>query len=557
MSKEVQQESVAIDPHSQPSEGWFAHWRGDLTGGLTAAIVALPLALAFAVASGVDPKAGLYTAIVAGIVAAVFGGSPVQITGPTGAMAVILIGIVAQYGIEKVWLAGVLAGIIQVALGIARLGQMVKFIPYPVTAGFTNGIAVVIFCGQLNNFFGLQLPHSEYFLAGLWQTLVHLAQPNWYTVGLALLVIAIELLWSRYGRSIPGSLVALLLATALTYYFHLPVLTIGAIPQSLPVLQAVPHWNDLALIQQLIGPALALAVLGSIESLLSAVVADGLTVSAKHDSNRELIGQGLANITVPFFGGIPATGAIARTVVNVRSGGRTRLSGVVHSLILGVIVLLFAPVVSQVPMAALAGILMVTSFRMLEWEGVRLMARSAYSDFGVMVLTWLVTICFDLVLAVEVGLVAAGILFIKRMGELGMYKEPETEIFPPGIPLELRKDIAVYRIDGPVFFGAAERFVSFLRQVPEVRILVLRMRFVSAMDTTGLIAFEKILGELKRRNCRLVLSGLQPGVRQLLERSGLLEKIGLENCFETTDAAILALAEQHAATPAPYAGTAY
>jgi len=519
----------------------FVHWRGDLTGGLTAAVVALPLALAFAVASGVDPKAGLYTAIVAGIVAAVFGGSPVQITGPTGAMAVILVGIVAKYGIEKVWIAGVMAGIIQVALGIAKLGRLVKFIPYPVTAGFTNGIAVIIFCGQLNNLFGLQLPRSDHFLPGLWQTVTHLEGWNGAAIALATIVIVVKLSWARMTTAIPGSLVSLVVATAIATFFHLDVPTIGSIPQALPHPQTIPHWNDFGLIRELMGPAFALAALGSIESLLSAVVADGMTVSEKHNSDRELIGQGLANIVVPFFGGIPATGAIARTAVNVRSGGKTRLSGVIHGIALAIIVLTLAPLAAQVPLAALAGILMVTSVRMIEWEAIGLLLRSTYADFAVMLLTWTVTIFFDLVLAVEVGLIAAGALFIKRMSDLNLVKVPETEVFPPGVPLELTKQIAVYRVDGPVFFGAAERFVTFLRDEPQVKYLILRLRYVPNMDTTGLVALEDIYQDLKRHDCRLFLSGLQPEVQTLLERSGLLDKIGREHCFETTAAAICAL----------------
>ncbi len=523
-------------------EHLFRHWRGDLAGGLTAAVVALPLALAFAVASGVDPQAGLYTAIVAGIIASIFGGSPVQITGPTGAMAVILVGIVAKYGIEKVWIAGVMAGMLQVAFGIAKLGRLVKFIPYPVTAGFTNGIAVIIFCGQLNNFLGLQLPRSEHFLPGLWQTLTHLEGANWAAMGLATTVIVTKLFWTRITTAIPASLMGLIVATTLTALFHLHVPTIGAIPQSLPLPQAIHHWNDFGLIRELINSALALAALGSIESLLSAVVADGMTVSEKHNSDRELIGQGLANMVVPFFGGIPATGAIARTAVNVRSGGKTRLSGVIHGITLALIVLALAPLAAQVPLAALAGILMVTSFRMIEWEAIGLLLRATYSDFAVMILTWMVTIFFDLVLAVEVGLIAAGALFIKRMSDLNLARIPETEAFPPGVPLELSKQVAVYRVDGPVFFGAAERFVTFLRDEPEVKYLILRMRFVPNIDTTGLVALEDICHDLKRHNCRLLLTGLQPEVRALLQRSGLLEKVGQENCFETTDAAIYSLA---------------
>jgi sulfate permease, SulP family len=523
--------------HLDPSK-WLANWRGDLAGGLTAAIVALPLALAFAVASGVDPKAGLYTALVAGTIAALFGGSPVQITGPTGAMAVILAGIVAQYGIEKVWVAGAMAGAIQIGLGVAKMGRLVKFIPYPVTAGFTNGIAVIIFCGQLNNFFGLKLPHADHFFEGLWQTMVHLNILNLASVGLAVLVITIKLLWVRINRTIPGSLVGLIAATAVASFSHLNVATIGEIPQSLPTFQGIGQGIDFRTLQQLVSPAFALAALGSIESLLSAVVADGMSVSDKHDSDRELIGQGLANLVVPFFGGIPATGAIARTAVNVRAGGRTRLSGVVHGIALALMILLLAPLAGKVPLAALAGILMVTSVRMLDWEAIKLLMRSVRADFAVMLLTWSVTICFNLVLAVEVGLIAAGALFIKRMSELNLIKVPDAEVFPPGVPLDLGKDIAVYRVDGPVFFGAAERFATFLRDAPEVKFLILRMRFVPNMDTTGLVALEDIYQDLKRHQCRLILSALQPEVESLIERSGLLAKIGKENCFDSTEIAV-------------------
>jgi SulP family sulfate permease len=536
--------AISEELSPQPSLPKISYWhffKGDLTGGLTAAIVALPLALAFAVASGVDPKAGLYTAIVAGIVASVCGGSPVQITGPTGAMAVVLIGIVSQYGIEKVWIAGVMAGIIQIALGIAKLGQLVKFIPYPVTAGFTNGIAIIIFFGQLNNFFGLQLPRQEHFFENLWQTFHHLDLINPYSMAIAGIVIVTKLIWPYIYPSIPASLVGLVLATVVTVSFHFDIPTIGTIPQSLPLPHGIPHWNDPQLLRELFRPALALAALGSIESLLSAVVADGMTVSEKHNSNRELIGQGIANMVVPFFGGIPATGAIARTAVNVRAGGKTRVSGVIHGIALGLIILIFAPLAAQIPLAALAGILMVTSIRMIEWEAIGLLLRATYSDLAVMLLTWSVTIIFDLVLAVEIGLIAAGALFIKRMSDLSLAKIPETEVFPEGIPLELTQEIAVYRVDGPVFFGAAERFVTFLRDEPEVKYLILRLRFVPNIDTTGLVALEDIYQDLKRHDCRLMLTGLQPEVKDILNRTGLLDKIGNDNCFDTTTQAIYAI----------------
>jgi len=519
----------------------FEHLKGDLTGGLTAAVVALPLALAFAVASGVEPKAGLYTAIVAGTLASLFGGSSVQITGPTGAMAVVLVGIVAKYGIEKVWIAGVMAGIIQIALGVAKMGQLVKFIPYPVTAGFTNGIAVIIFCGQLNNFLGLELKRSEHFLPALWDTLIHIGAFNWAAIAIALVVISTKLLLPKITTVVPGSLVGLILATAIASYFQLDLPTIGEIPRALPLPHGIPHWNDPRLLRELINPALALAALGSIESLLSAVVADGMTVSEKHDSNQELIGQGIANLVVPFFGGIPATGAIARTAVNVRAGGKTKLSGIIHGVALAVIIMSLAPLAAKIPLAALAGILMVVSLRMVEWEAIGLLMRSTYADLSVMLLTWGVTICFDLVLAVEIGLIASGALFIKRMSDLNLARIPDVEAFPAGVPLELGKEIAVYRVDGPVFFGAAERFATFLRDEPEVKHLILRMRFVPIMDTTGLVALEDIYRDLKRHSCHLILTGLQPEVEQLLDRTGLLDEIGRENCYLTTDLAVCAL----------------
>jgi len=519
----------------------FEHLKGDLTGGLTAAVVALPLALAFAVASGVEPKAGLYTAIVAGTLASLFGGSSVQITGPTGAMAVVLVGIVAKYGIEKVWIAGVMAGIIQIALGVAKMGQLVKFIPYPVTAGFTNGIAVIIFCGQLNNFLGLELKRSEHFLPALWDTLIHIGAFNWAAIAIASVVISTKLLLPKITTVVPGSLVGLILATLIASYFQLDLPTIGEIPRALPLPHGIPHWNDPRLLRELINPALALAALGSIESLLSAVVADGMTVSEKHDSNQELIGQGIANLVVPFFGGIPATGAIARTAVNVRAGGKTKLSGIIHGVALAVIIMSLAPLAAKIPLAALAGILMVVSLRMVEWEAIGLLMRSTYADLSVMLLTWGVTICFDLVLAVEIGLIASGALFIKRMSDLNLARIPDVEAFPAGVPLELGKEIAVYRVDGPVFFGAAERFATFLRDEPEVKHLILRMRFVPIMDTTGLVALEDIYRDLKRHSCHLILTGLQPEVEQLLDRTGLLDEIGRENCYLTTDLAVCAL----------------
>lgn len=373
-------------------------------------------------------------------------------------------------------------------------------------------------------------------------------------------MICTQLTWHRLkvpgAKKVPGSLVGLVLATVIASLFHFQVSTIGNIPQTLPKLQFFSGWNDLAVIGKLIEPAIAIAALGAIESLLSAVVADSITVGDKHDSDQELIGQGLANIASPFFGGIPCTGAIARTAVNVRSGAKTRLAGIIHGVVLAVIVLALAPLAAQVPMSALAGILMVTSFRMIEWEGIELLVHATgsgsnpkgwgrqilYTDFGVMLLTWLVTVVCDLVLAVEVGLIAAIILFVRNMSNLHMAPIRDTGVLAPGVSLELNKHVAVYRLDSPLFFGAAERFVTLLRNAPQVKFLVLRMRFVHSIDSTGLVALEEIYQDLKRHNCRLILAGLQPPVLSMLERTGLLEKIGSENCFKTTHEAVLTLA---------------
>jgi SulP family sulfate permease len=508
-------------------------------GGLTAAIVALPLALAFAVASGVDPKAGLYAAIVAGIIASLFGGSPVQITGPTGAMAVILVGLVSQYGIEKIWIAGILAGLMQIALGLLKMGKLITFFPYPVIIGFTNGIAVIIFTGQLGAFLGVQADAGHGFLPMMQGLAGMLHQVNPAAMALAALVIVTMFVWPRFNATIPGSLVGLIAATVAASFLQLDVPRIGTIPQSLPLPQ-LPEF-DLAIAKDLIKPAIALAALGSIESLLSAVVADGMT-GQKHKPNQELIGQGLANVAVPFFGGIPVTGAIARTAVNIRSGGRTPLSGVVHGIVLAVIVLAFAPLAAKIPLAALAGILMVTAYRMLEWHQVKLMAHSTKSDFFVLLLTWGVTVFFDLILAVEVGLIAAAALFLRRMTDLHLIKMPSEKILPPGDPTIIPPDMAVYQIAGPLFFGAATEFADTLKEHNKIRVLLLRMRAVPNIDATAAVSLEEIVVTLNKRGIRVVLSGLDPQVTAVLDRMGILAKIGPENLFDNSLDAIHAIA---------------
>ena len=507
-------------PDRPVSPSWTATWAGDLAGGVTSAVVALPLALAFAVASGVDPKAGLYTAIVAGIVAAVFGGSRLQITGPTGAMAVVLVGLVAQHGLESIWIAGIMAGMIQLALGLGRLGRLASFLPMPVITGFTAGIGVIILLGQLGNALGLTLPATH---GGPLQQLPALAGrfggANLTALGLALGVIAIMALWPRLNRTVPSSLVALVAMTGLATACQLDVPRIGAIPQGLPM-PALPPFDPAAL-GALVRPAIALATLGAIESLLSASVADRLSGGAPHDPNRELVGQGLANIAVPFFGGIPATGAIARTAVNIRAGAKTRMAGVVHGLTIALVLVALGPLAAQIPLAVLAGILIAVSARMIEWEQVRLVGRSTRSDLAVLALTFASTVIFDLVLAVEVGVVAAAVLFIRRMADLHLVKHPELAT-AVGLPASIAGEVAVYELDRPLFFGDAQRFLETLLSDPGRRAVILKMDAVTTLDVTAAVALADGLWVLRRRGVIVALCGLPPVTEALVDRLAIM-----------------------------------
>lgn len=495
-------------------------WFGDLTGGVTSAVVALPLALAFAIASGVDPKAGLYTAIVAGIVASLFGGAPLQITGPTGAMAVVLVGLVSQYGLESLWIAGLMAGAIQLALGLARLGSLAALLPMPVITGFTAGIGVLIFIGQLGNAIGVHLPVSHggplAQLTALW---VRLPQANAAAIALTLGVLVTMGLWPRLNRSVPPSLVALVAMTGAATLLGLEVPRIGQIPQGLPM-PTIPH-IDLQRLSELVRPAIALAALGAIESLLSATVADRISGSKPHDPDRELIGQGLANLAVPFFGGIPATGAIARTAVNIRAGAKTRFSGVVHGVTIALVLVALGPLAAQIPLAVLAGILLSVSARMIEWDQIRLVVRSTRSDLSVLGLTWATTVIFDLVLAVEVGIAAAAILFIRRMADLHVIKHP-VAAKDLGLPAAVRQDIAVYELDRPLFFGDAQRFAEAMREVPNSRPVILSLEAATTMDVTAGLALAETLAGLRQRGVAIALCGLQPPVLAMLERLSVL-----------------------------------
>ncbi|MER3443654.1 MAG: hypothetical protein C4342_04780 [Armatimonadota bacterium] len=514
----------------------------DLLAGLTVGVVALPLALAFGVTSGAGAAAGLFTAIVAGMVGSAFGGSRYNITGPTGAMTVVLLPIVAQYGVDKVFLVGIMAGLLLLAFGLLRLGRLVSLIPYPVVTGFTNGIAVVIFLQQVPALLGVPTPKGEHILGVTWEALrVYFQQPQFATVLLTLLAVTIILAWERYVRRVPGSIVALAAVTLVSLAFP-EVPRVGDIPATLPA-PRLPEWS-LSDISKLFSPALAVALLAGIETLLSAVVADSMTIREKHDPDRELIGSGLANLVAPVFGGIPATGAIARTAVNVRSGGQTRLAGVLHALFLLMVVLSLGPLARGIPLAALAGILMLTATRMVEWEAVRAILRSTKSDLSTMLVTMGVTVAFDLVLAIEAGLVLAGVLFIQRMKNT---LSVEAMDLSPSVPAHLavdhdllRERVVAFRVEGPLFFAAAGEFIQSLTQVKDVDVLILRMRRVKVIDASGANALQTMKEALERKGVKFLVSGLQPQPKAVLERMGLLDEVTAHgrHLFETTDAAI-------------------
>ncbi len=522
----------------------------DLLAGITVAFVALPLALGFGVTSGAGATAGIITAIVAGVVAAIFGGSDFQITGPTGAMTAVLLPIVAVHGPGALPILGVGAGLILIVLGFAGIGRYVRYIPWPVVTGFTNGIGVIIFLQQLPNVLGVPAPHGESIVGISIRTVqLWLAEPGMLTVLLALLTIGIMLGWGRVKqlKAVPASMAAMITVSLISL---LPVFDavprIGAIPRSLPM-PMLPSFDVGPGMVELARAALAIAVLAALESLLSAVVADGMTVGKKHDPDRELFGQGMGNIAAGLFGGLPSTAALARTAVNVRSGGRTRLAAIVHGFVLLLIILFLAPLASQIPLAVLGGILMVVAVRMVDREAFQLIVRSTKSDTFVLLLTMFVTILFDLILAIEVGLVAAAILFIVRMSNM-FTVNPESlsgngstaEAPRSEDERELHKQVVAYRVDGPIFFGAAERFIDQLVKVDsDIKVVVLRLKRVPVMDATGVTALRAINDRLTRQNIALLVSGLQPQPKALLKRMGVYEEITRDGTadFVTTELA--------------------
>jgi SulP family sulfate permease len=525
-----------------------AQWFPNIVSGLIVGVVALPLAMAFAIASGAKPEQGLYTSIVAGLCDSLFGGSRLQIAGPTGAFIVILSGITARYGIDGLQIATVMAGVMLLLMGLTRMGAVIKFIPAPVIVGFTAGIGVIIWVGQWQDFFGLPKPAGAHFHEKLWHLLQALPHLHPATTGLAALSLLLLIAVPRIRRlqRVPAPLVAMSVATGLQAAFHFSgVVTIGSafggIPQGLPTI-GFPAIT-MARIIELLGPAFTIAMLGAIESLLSAVVADGMA-GTRHDSNQELVGQGLANIVAPLFGGFAATGAIARTATNIRNGGSSPLAGTVHALTLLLVILFLAPLAANIPLAALAAILFVVAWNMSELKHFIHMARCApHADVAILLITFLLTVFADLVVAVNIGVILATLHFLRRMAasvEVQQLsgKDLEMELIYQGL-FELPPGVLVYAIDGPFFFGAVENFERVLAQThTDPRILVIRLRRVPFIDITGLQTLEEVIEQLKKRSVEVILCEANERVKGKLERAGLLELTGARNYRDDFPSAI-------------------
>jgi sulfate permease, SulP family len=527
------------------------HWLPNVVSGTIVGVVALPLAMAFAIASGAKPEHGLYTAIIGGLIVSVLGGSRVQIAGPTGAFVVILSAVTAKHGIDGLQIATLLAGVMLVLLGVARLGAIIRFIPDPVIAGFTAGIAVIIFVGQWRDFFGLPAVAGEMFHEKLWQLLQALPRLHPATTGLAAFSLALVLLPPRVPglRRVPGPLVALVGATVVCSLLGPEgVATIGSafggIPRGLPTFQA-PDLS-VARVVELIGPAFTIAMLGAIESLLSAVVADGMA-STRHDSNQELIGQGIANVVTPLFGGFAATGAIARTATNVRNGGSSPLAGIVHAATLALTLILLAPLAASIPLAALSAILFTVAWNMSDARHcLRMIRRAPPADVAILLLTFGLTVFADLVVAVNIGVILAMLQFLRRMASSVEVQQMSGgdlagELAPLGLT-DLPAGVLVYAVDGPFFFGAVETFERALAAThTDPRVLILRLKWVPFVDITALHTLEEVIQDLHGRRVRVMISGANDRVTAKLERAGILERVGRENFFKQFGDAIAAL----------------
>ena len=536
----------------------------DMMAGVIVGIVAIPLAIAFGIASGVGPTEGLITAIIAGFIISAFGGTKVQIGGPTGAFIVIIYGIIQQFGLVGLMIATILAGIMLIVMGLTKMGTIIKFVPYPVIIGFTGGIALTIFSTQMNDFFGMGIEGVPADFIEKWICyFTNITSVNWGAFAIGLLSLLIIIFTPKVSKKIPGSLVAIIIMTLVVWVlkeftdfeFVNSIKTIGdlyELPSGIPA-PKLPEMNLAegetiwSVIRSLMPAAFTIAMLGAIESLLSAMVADGV-ISDKHNSNTELIGQGIANVVVPFFGGIPATGAIARTMTNINNGGRTPVAGIVHALILLLVLLFMGPLVGLIPMPCLAAVLIIVAYNMSGWRTFVSLYKGPKSDFAVLMTTFVLTVIFDLTIAIEIGLLLAVVLFLKRTSESVEIRHFHDEIDPnqeldikiqSEEKLTIPEGVDVYEIDGPYFFGIANKFeevMSRISQKPKVRII--RMRRVPFMDSTGIHNLEVLIEQSQKENVQIVLSGVNTQVRTALEKAGFNKLIPAENICSNINVAL-------------------
>ena len=529
----------------------------DLSAGIIVGIVALPLAIAFAIASGVEPERGIYTAIIAGFLISVLGGSKVQIGGPTGAFVVIVYGVIQNFGYSGLMIATILAGILLVLMGAFKLGGLVKFIPYTIITGFTAGIAVTIFTTQIGDFFGLTTGKMPGDFVGKIKVYAECFNTiNWYSFGMALVSLVIIFLWPKINKKIPGSLIVIILATLVNLLINKTLgwqtdtigSRYGAIPSSLPA-PTLPAFN-LNQIVDLFPTAISIAVLAAIESLLSAVVADGM-IGSKHDSNTELIAQGIANIASPLFGGIPATGAIARTATNIKNGGRTPIAGIIHAITLLLIMLVLGRFVVYIPMAALAAVLVSVSWNMAGFPAIKGIFKGQKSDITVLLVTFVITIFIDLTVAIEVGLLFAAFFFIKKMIDVSEVREQRSSIVGgittvnPINPdtteesLEIPTGVLVYEIEGPLFFGTVQKFEQSVERAKiDYKVIILRMRNTIYLDAGGLRALEQLKEACDKKGVTIVLSGIHTQPYLLLQKTGMAKILGEENIYDHIDKAL-------------------
>ena len=520
----------------------------DLIAGIIVAIIALPLSIALGISSGVSPEKGLITAIIAGFIISLLGGSRVQIAGPTGAFVVIVFGIIQNHGVDGLIIATFMAGIILVLFGLLRFGSLIKYIPYPITVGFTSGIAVTLFSTQVKDFLGLSMTKTPSEFIPKWEAYIsHMNTTNLYTLAIGLLALIILIFWPKINKKIPGSLIALIVTTLVVFIFNLPVATIGSqfgkISSNIPM----PHIPNLNLntLKALIGPAFTIALLGGIESLLSAVVSDGM-IGDKHNSNAELIAQGIANMGSSLFGGIPATGAIARTAANVKNGGRTPISGIVHSITLLLIMLVFMPLAKFIPLTTLSAILIIVSYNMSEWRTFKAILKAPKSDIAILLTTFFLTVLFDLVIAIGIGMVVSMCLFMRRVAtsiEVNELNESDcsdkSNIDTDMENLKVGENVLVYDIRGHLFFGAVDTFMNTMKEInDDAKVLVLRMRHTKTLDVTGYKQIKNIALSCKSRNMTLIISELQEQPKKVMRLMGFIDTLGEDHFATNFDEAL-------------------